>query len=142
MRSKIANALTEVPLLLLPVRPVMRLNMDLGRKLSVLGVLSLDGAVCIFGIIRCWAVTRASSFDTSYNNVQGGIWSDVEVTIGLVCASLPTYRPLFSRAARATNFPLTYRRGRSTKDGQPFYTDTVIPLSSSARGRVWARVGT
>lgn len=130
-------------MLALPVRPVLRLHITRGRKLSVLGVFAMGGVVCIFGIVRCWAVTRASSEDVSYDNVQGGIWSDVEVTVGLVCASLPTYPPLFSRAARQTNFPLTYGRSRSSRDDKQSTISARIPLSGHVgRGRVWTRVGT
>lgn len=137
----VANVVTDILILALPIRPVSKLNLDRSRKLSVLGVFLTGGIVCIFGIIRCWAVTQASATDPTWDNVQGGIWSDVEVTVGLVCASLPTYRPLFSRRVRETNFPLSYRTAKSTKGNLQIYGGKSIQLATRMSGRrTWTRV--
>jgi hypothetical protein len=54
-------------------------------------------SVCIFGIVRITAVGEASVRDMPWTSTPGGIWSQVEISVGIVAACLPTYRPLFMR---------------------------------------------
>ena len=67
------------------------------RKYSVLGIFLLGSIVCIFGVVRCTVVGQANTIDPTWSNVNGGIWSALELSVGIVCACLPTFGPLFSK---------------------------------------------
>jgi hypothetical protein len=98
----IANVVTDVAILALPIKEVWALHMTTTRKVQVVGIFALGGIVCVFGIIRTLVVGLASIRDASYTNAKGGIWSQAEISVGIICACLPTFRPLFSKSARHT----------------------------------------
>ena len=59
-----------------------------GRSLTAL-------SVCIASVIRVPYVAQISLLDPSWSDVNGAIWSIVELNVGIVSACLPTLRPLF-----------------------------------------------
>ncbi|PYI04303.1 hypothetical protein BO78DRAFT_398983 [Aspergillus sclerotiicarbonarius CBS 121057] len=93
----IINVLTDVAILALPVKPVLNLNMRLGRKIQVLSIFLLGGVVCVFGILRAHALATVSDVDISWNATYSGVWSYIEISVGIVAACLPTLGPLFHK---------------------------------------------
>lgn len=93
----VVNVVTDAAILALPVKYVWNLQMNQTRKFFILGIFLLGSIVCVFGIIRCTAVGEANAIDPTWTNVKGGIWSAVELSVGIVCACLPTFGPLFSK---------------------------------------------
>ena len=53
-------------------------------------------SVCVVSIIRTPQVRAVSLIDPSWSDVNGVVWSVVELNIGIVSACLPTLRPLFT----------------------------------------------
>ncbi|KKA20690.1 hypothetical protein T310_5272 [Rasamsonia emersonii CBS 393.64] len=54
--------------------------------------------VCITSIIRLVSLkVIADSSDPTYDNVGAATWSSIECNTGIICACLPTLRPLISR---------------------------------------------
>ena len=53
------------------------------------------GSVCVVSIIRAPQVRAVSLSDPSWSDVNGIVWSVVELNIGIVSACLPTLRPVF-----------------------------------------------
>ncbi|KAL8713746.1 MAG: hypothetical protein Q9220_002272 [cf. Caloplaca sp. 1 TL-2023] len=93
----IINVVTDFLILALPVKFVWNLHMRQARKIQVCGIFLLGGLVCVFGLIRAVAVGTASGDDPSWNQVYSGIWSNLEIDIGVVAACLPTFGVLFSK---------------------------------------------
>lgn len=54
-------------------------------------------SVCVVSIIRLPQVRDVSLTDPSWSDVNGVVWSVVELNIGIVSACLPTLRPIFHR---------------------------------------------
>ncbi|OJJ07027.1 hypothetical protein ASPVEDRAFT_88293 [Aspergillus versicolor CBS 583.65] len=96
----IVNVVTDFAILALPIQPVLGLKMRTGRKIQVLSIFLLGGIVCIFGVIRCVALSTMKNTDLSYNAVYSGIWSYTEISVGIVAACMPTLRPLFKSRNR------------------------------------------
>ena len=85
-------------------------------------------SVCIFGIVRCYYVGQPVSSDqtckcrltpavsvlnlktNSGTGASGAMWSQVEVSVGVVSACLPVYRPLFVRRVRSSYADLSRDR--------------------------------
>lgn len=98
------QVLTDFVILLLPMPYLWRLKVSREVRLGLLFTFALGGGVCLFGIVRAVAVGNTSHDDPSWNDVPGGIWSIIEVHVGIVCACLPTLRPLvFKSAAESKN---------------------------------------
>ncbi len=55
------------------------------------------GSVCIASILRVLAFNADQIADGTYSTVGTVTWSSVEQGLGIVCACLPTLRPLFDR---------------------------------------------
>ncbi|KAJ5116612.1 hypothetical protein N7456_000960 [Penicillium angulare] len=130
----IINVITDVAILALPIYPVLKLNMKMKRKIQVLGIFLTGGvtSVCVFGIVRCDALSTMATEDPSWNDCFSGIWSFVEASVGIVAACLPTLGPLFKGA----NFSLTSRgsSGRYFSAGRRLFSrnrDTFRSNSSA-----------
>jgi hypothetical protein len=81
---------------ILPALIVSGLNMNLRTKVSVFLILCFANIGSIATLIRIKAIHQIStSQDFLFATVDLAIWSSVEVGIGIVAASIATYRPLF-----------------------------------------------
>ncbi|KAL9005489.1 MAG: hypothetical protein Q9188_001726 [Gyalolechia gomerana] len=86
------------------------------RKLQILGAFALGGIVTIFGAIRCYYVGKADTVDPSWTASDGAIWSQVEISVGIISACLPVYRPLLKQSKRRRPLAADYStNGRSGK---------------------------
>lgn len=54
-------------------------------------------SVFIASIIRVTKFEQLNIEDITYTNVSIGIWTVTEQSLGIICACLPTLRPLFGR---------------------------------------------
>ena len=54
-------------------------------------------SACIGSIIRVVAFDQLDFKDITFTLVTASIWTSVEQSLGIICASLPLTRPLFSR---------------------------------------------
>lgn len=51
-------------------------------------------SVCVASVIRVPYIAHISLVDPSWSDIDGVIWSVVELNLGIVSACLPTLRPL------------------------------------------------
>lgn len=154
------NILTDITIVVLPIRPIQHLNLPRRQKRLLIVVFGLAGlyvttfrkglsmiarsaanacpSVCIVSILRLQSLVQISrSKDQSWDNGPAATWSSVEANVGIICASLPPLRPLISRIAPRI-FPGTayaspgYGYGSKTTRGEPNGRHHV-PLSSASR---------
>ncbi|KAA8572005.1 hypothetical protein MFRU_018g00480 [Monilinia fructicola] len=82
----------------LPMRMLYYIQIPKRQKYALMIVFAVGGFVVVTGAIRLYYLQGAqSSSDLPYDNVGGAIWSCIECNIGVVCASLPHFKPLFDR---------------------------------------------
>lgn len=74
----------------------------------MIGMFMLGGFVCVVSIYRIPKMYSISLSDVSWSDVEPCVWSVVEVDVAIVCACLPTFRPLFDPKVRRSN-----KRGQS-----------------------------
>lgn len=91
----IIEIILELVILLLPMREVYHLQLSAKKKYLCSMMFALGGFVIITGIIRIAKVYKPGSADVDLT--QGDIWLNVHLGTAIICACLPTYRPLFSR---------------------------------------------
>lgn len=104
------NALTDIVTLCIPMPMLWRLQISRERKAQLIGMFMLGGFVCVVSIYRVPKMYSISLSDVSWSDVEPCVWSVVEVDVAIVCACLPTFRPLFDRKVRRSN-----KRGRSVE---------------------------
>lgn len=112
--------------------------------------------MCVFGIVRCIAIAQTEPYDQSCESylsmpdsneaslisclgteVYEGIWSYVEMSVGVVAACLPTLGPLFK------DFRIGSRLGKHTGSSRRYWLGLIgskghsrsSPSKSSASSR-------
>ncbi|KAF2262370.1 hypothetical protein CC78DRAFT_582671 [Lojkania enalia] len=133
------NILQDFTILILPMPLLRRLNVPKPQKRALIAIFALGGFVCLISIIRLHSLVRISnSSDPTFDNPPAATLSAVETNVGIVCACLPSIRPLLSAilpayfppTARFTNVvPNDEERPRHTRKDSA----STCPLTASTR---------
>ncbi|KAL4862831.1 hypothetical protein BDV12DRAFT_206977 [Aspergillus spectabilis] len=115
----VANLLTDVIILCIPIPIVWRLQMHRSQKLAISGIFLLGSFVCVATGVRIYTITKMkSSVDITWVIGDAMIWSNVEPCIGIVSACLPTLRPLLRRIPRLRALPGFFGSSHQSKTPQ------------------------
>jgi hypothetical protein len=91
----------DIWILVLPIRMVLRIPRPPREKIVVFVIFGLGIVSTIASIIRLQSLRIFTlSNDPNYDSLPINTWSMVEVNIGIVCACVPTLKPLVGRAQR------------------------------------------
>ncbi|KAI1028333.1 hypothetical protein LB503_002285 [Fusarium chuoi] len=103
------NILTDLVVAILPLPVIWRLNLRRPQKIALSAVFGLGCFSIALAIVRIkWVETW--SFIT-WDIVRPQLWALAEVTSALVCACIPTFKPLVSKI----NFLIIGRRRNTTE---------------------------
>jgi hypothetical protein len=141
------NIITDFVVFMVPLPAVRALQLPRRQKLIVGGIFCLGFFTCTISIVRLFTLRAAvNTTDPTWDNVPSAYWSIVELNCGIMCASLPSLRPLLRHAGvmGLTNGGRSagYQRddgddikggsayARARKDGGP----TPYPLTNATTG--------
>ncbi|KAL8759169.1 MAG: hypothetical protein Q9184_003709, partial [Pyrenodesmia sp. 2 TL-2023] len=79
-----------------PIPLLWRLRTSFNQKLVLTAIFTAAGFVVIVSIIRITVLSRIGKTDLTWNYINGGIWAAAEPSVAVICACLPSLRPLFS----------------------------------------------
>ncbi|KAI8724005.1 hypothetical protein NCS52_00257400 [Fusarium sp. LHS14.1] len=132
--GSLPNVIIDFVLVGMPLPSVFRLNIPLGRRIILAGMFTLGFFICIVSIIRLTIVMsiRTDDRNVTYNLRDFMLWSTVEINIGLVCACLPSMRPLLQVIGLSRLF--STGRGTSEPSG-PTGNSSSYPLSRTEGSR-------
>lgn len=88
------NIATNVMTLLLPIPSLMRLEMSLSRKLTLVATFACGLFTCIVGALRLQEIVTIDFNDYSYSIANAMTYSALEPALAIVPACVPTLRPL------------------------------------------------
>ncbi|KGO43317.1 hypothetical protein PEX1_088880 [Penicillium expansum] len=89
---------TDIAILVIPIPALMAVDLPRKQKLALMVMFALGGFVCITSIVRLVSLkTISDSTDPTYDNVGAASWSAIECNTGIICACLPTLKPLIAR---------------------------------------------
>lgn len=92
------NILTDIIILILPMPVLSSLRLPLKQKIGLMFVFALGGFVCLVSVLRLHSLYIVStSDDMTWDNADPAIWSNIEVTTGIICACMPATKALISR---------------------------------------------
>ncbi|KAH7082002.1 hypothetical protein BKA63DRAFT_589914 [Paraphoma chrysanthemicola] len=98
--NSIMNIITDFGIFAIPIWPVMHLQMPMRRKMHLLAVFCLGFFACAVSIVRLTEIHRhEDSSDPAWDTSSTAYWSTVELNVGILCACLPTLRPLLRKIA-------------------------------------------
>ncbi|KAH6629403.1 hypothetical protein C7974DRAFT_185841 [Boeremia exigua] len=95
------DVLADFVILVLPIPMVLSVKLTLKRKLAVIGMLMLGAAVCAVSVTRVVATySIAEEYikhpdDVIYYTAPVFFWTNIELSLAIVCACLPTLRPIW-----------------------------------------------
>ncbi|KAK9859080.1 hypothetical protein MYU51_016067 [Penicillium brevicompactum] len=89
---------TDLAILIIPIPALMAVDLPRRQKFALMIMFALGGFVCITSIVRLVSLKKISdSMDPTYDNVGAASWSAIECNTGIICACLPTLKPLIAR---------------------------------------------
>ncbi|CAI6269338.1 unnamed protein product [Periconia digitata] len=110
------NIVQDFIILAMPIVMLRSLDIPTKQKKALIIVFAFGLIVCIISIVRLQTLVAISnSDDPTYDNLAAAMLSAIEVNVGIVCACLPSMRPLFS-AIMPAYFPNPTTNGRRTYD--------------------------
>lgn len=87
--SAALDVFSDLYILLVPIPTVIALPVGTMHKVRILVVFELGGFACATSIARMGIlINNKNSMDFTWNTTRVGIWSILEVDIGLICACL------------------------------------------------------
>ncbi len=97
--TSIMNIITDFIVFLVPMPAVRTLQLPRRQKIIVIGIFCLGFFTCSISIVRLFTLRAAiNTTDPTWDNVPSAYWSIVELNCGILCASLPSLRPLLRHA--------------------------------------------
>ena len=98
----------DVLIIILPIPILWKLNLSLRQRVALVGVFSMGLFVTVIQIIRIFTIANLASYTDSEAIVS---WSVVELNLGIVVASAPTFAPLLRWASERLGSSRTKKRG-------------------------------
>jgi ABC-type Mn2+/Zn2+ transport system permease subunit len=106
----IPNIITDVILVILPMPYMWRLHAPLVQRIVLLFMFTLGTSIAIVSTVRLVIflhIPAATAQDVTHNFREVVIWSVVELNVAVICACLPSLKPLVSFAGLNKIFTLT-----------------------------------
>ncbi|OLN88357.1 hypothetical protein CCHL11_00225 [Colletotrichum chlorophyti] len=95
--AAVLNILLDLGTLILPLRELSKLSLSTKKKVQILLMFSVGFFVTIVSVVRLHSLANyATTNNATQDYVEVGYWSTIEVPVGIVCASMPAIRSLFS----------------------------------------------
>ncbi|GME48537.1 integral membrane protein [Neofusicoccum parvum] len=92
------NIVFDFVLIVLPMPVLKSLRISRRERYALMSIFALGGFGCIVSFLRLRSLHKAaSSKDAGWDNVNSVRWSVIEVTVGIMCASLPQCKALITR---------------------------------------------
>ncbi|KAK8138345.1 hypothetical protein PG984_001725 [Apiospora sp. TS-2023a] len=95
----IINTVSDFILVFLPIRTVVGLKLPWKQRIIVLLLFSAGFLACIAGIVRVYFTAISvndTNFDRTWNAWANWIASVVELSLAIICASIPAIKPFFA----------------------------------------------
>ncbi|KAL8806417.1 MAG: hypothetical protein Q9182_001332 [Xanthomendoza sp. 2 TL-2023] len=145
-----SNLVLDLVVLSMPLCMVWKLTLDTKQKISLSGIFLLGGLVCVASLMRLLTTGDLKARDfackmgvaanlrrkrmtnaVADKAVNLYMWSQIEPATALVCACIPTYRPLFVWLNTSVLSGLSFSRSRVGSSGRKSSNKT--PVSGSGK---------
>ncbi|KAF8851272.1 hypothetical protein BDZ45DRAFT_750855 [Acephala macrosclerotiorum] len=105
----------DIMIIVLPIPVVVKLNMDIRRKIGVTFMFAVGGFGCIVSILRLQSLlVFGNSIDPTWDYVSVTIWTALELSAAMICSSMPALRNLIHRGFPSFKFSLLSPRSSAS----------------------------
>ncbi|KAI7909553.1 hypothetical protein M0657_011795 [Pyricularia oryzae] len=131
------NVIADLAILILPIPLVMRLQLKLKTKIAVIGMLSLGAATCAVSVTRVIAIYGVAQEYTKHPNdiiyytAPVFYWTNIELSMAVICACLPTLRPIWTHfyPKKTVTGNTSYELGYGSSKKVPTKNKTYMELN-------------
>ncbi|KAI1143954.1 integral membrane protein [Hypoxylon sp. FL0543] len=114
MAANIINTVTDWVVVLLPIKTALGLNIPTKQISMVIFLFGVGIIASSAGIARSYFTSKLTTdFDVVWNSWLSWFCSDIELNLGIICASIPATKPFFASYLPSV-FETTFRRRGST----------------------------
>ncbi|OCK80777.1 hypothetical protein K432DRAFT_327625 [Lepidopterella palustris CBS 459.81] len=111
------NIITDIWVTALPVRTLMSIQRPKREKAGLVLIFAMGAFSCVAAIIRLQTIAIFTfSKDPFFDAVPGDIWSAIEINVAIICASLPSLKPLICYCSRSERT----RRSNQSSSGRGY----------------------
>lgn len=131
----ITNLVTDLMVLVLPMRVLWMLQLPIRERLILIALMNIGLLACVASAIRVYYAYRTLNitYDFTWEGYEIWLWILVEVNLAVMCASIPTLRPLMKQY-----FPRMGSRGSRNSTSRTSRAPNATPLASpSAPPRIY-----
>ncbi|OHE92750.1 integral membrane protein [Colletotrichum orchidophilum] len=116
------NIVTDIWILILPIKTLMGILRPRREKIALGIIFGVGVFATITSIVRLYTIyTYTLAKDPFQQSILINIWSMLEINIGIICASVPALKPLFTpralREAAGRNKPGGYQHHGQKRSG-------------------------
>ncbi|CAJ2507640.1 Uu.00g088260.m01.CDS01 [Anthostomella pinea] len=92
------NIAFDLLIFAIPVPLIRKLQIAKQQRIALTVVFTIGAVACVASVMRLVSIYRLSTaHDPSTAGVNLGVWSGVESNLSIICACLPTLRPMLTR---------------------------------------------
>jgi hypothetical protein len=95
--NSIVNIATDFLLAFLPVPMIWHIQVSIRTKCSLIAILSLGTLACVAGIMKSTYNRTILTDPRRFIHDWYSMWNFIELDVGIIAASLPALKPLFTR---------------------------------------------
>lgn len=120
--------------LMLPMHLISTLHLPKRQKIILVFIFSAGGLACIASILRLYYFPRINaSLDVTWNVTYISLWGQVEASTAVICASIPSLKPLFSSLnKKRKSYQSTGTAGRGFLAGSRRHLPATSDMHSSS----------
>ncbi|KAK4213925.1 hypothetical protein QBC37DRAFT_373594 [Rhypophila decipiens] len=115
LTSGVASCMGDIIIFLMPIPLLRKLKIDKKTRMGLIAVFTVGIFVVFTSFIRWIALLGAPRDGFNSNQVQVGVWTYLELSIGVTCANLPFLAPLLGcvgpRRSKSSKYYLRNRGG-------------------------------
>ncbi|KAK2871780.1 hypothetical protein FQN49_002835 [Arthroderma sp. PD_2] len=90
-----SNAVMDVMILLTPCPTLWKLHLPIRDRIVLIAMMGLGLIACVAGCIKSYYMyqTLVGTYDVTWEGYKVWVWTDIEVNLAVICASIPVLRP-------------------------------------------------
>ncbi|KAH5398042.1 hypothetical protein HBI23_132680 [Parastagonospora nodorum] len=92
------NIAVDIYIVIIPIPELLKLNLSMRKKLMLVAIFSTGAITIIVSISRLWALAQyGASTNPIYDNMLSGIFSPLELNVGIIAMCMPAFRRFVAR---------------------------------------------
>ncbi|ROV94745.1 hypothetical protein VMCG_08895 [Cytospora schulzeri] len=93
LTAAVLSCIGDIFIFAMPIPVVLGLNINNRKKAALAGIFAVGLFVIITSFVR-WVALLTTKSDITFNQVEAGVWTFLEISIGITCGNLPLLLPL------------------------------------------------